>query len=123
MPLVVVRVAVDVIVKKVTVLGHREPEWSAGFTIDYGLLYRLDDKGAVLASLKNEGRHQPADVGFALKTPVARVRTVPFTSLLDDSDKTKFKDIALAEILVEERRQRLAPRTLTPATAIRSRSR
>src|SRR5690348_15907356 len=44
-------------VKNVALLGNREPSWPKGFTIRYGVLELLDDKGAVLATIKNEGKN------------------------------------------------------------------
>ena len=100
-PWVSITFPVDVTVKKVRILGNREPAWPTGFTIHYGRLELLDDKGVVIAKLENEGRNTLADIDFVLKTPATRVRTVRFTSLHDDGDKTGFADIALGELLVE----------------------
>lgn len=91
--------AVDV--SKVRIFGNREPSWPKGFTIHYGMVELLDDKGAVIATAKNEGKNTLADVDFAFKAPVPGVRAVRFTSLMDEGDKTTYEDIALAEIVVE----------------------
>jgi len=91
-------------VSSVAVRGNREPSWPRGFSIHYGLLELLDDNGAVVASVKNEGKNTAADIDFKLKKAVAGVRVVRFTSLMDDGDKTQFKDIALAEVLVDSPR-------------------
>ena len=90
-----------VTVTRVTLLGNREPAWLKGFSIHYGMLEVLDDKGAVLASLKNEAKNTLADIAFAPKAPIAGARAVRFTSLMDDGDRTHWRDIALAEVLVE----------------------
>lgn len=90
-----------VTVFKVSLLGNREPSWPKGFSIHYGLLELLDAKGAVLWSTKNEEKNLLADITFTLKTPQMGVRAVRFTSLMDDGDRTHWRDIALAEVLVE----------------------
>ncbi len=100
-PWVQLRFPEPIVVAKVSLLGNREPDWSTGFSIHFGLLELIDDKGAVLASIKNEERNTSADIDFRLKAPVARVRAVRFTSLMDDGDRTEWRDIALAEVLVE----------------------
>lgn len=100
-PWVEVRFPEVITVKHVALLGNREPQWPKGFSIHYGLLELLDANGKVLASVKNEEKNLLADVDFKLKVPVAGVRVVRFTSLMDDGDKTQWKDIALAEVLVE----------------------
>jgi hypothetical protein len=100
-PWVEVGFPVDVDVKRVLLLGNREPAWATGFTIQYGLLELFAADGRPLQAVKNEGKNRLADVDFVLKTPVRGVRTVRFTSLLDEGNQTQFEDIALAEILVE----------------------
>lgn len=100
-PWVELRFPVPVQVTRVSIVGNREPTWPAGFSIHYGLLELLDDQGKVITALKNEEKNLAADIDFKLKAPVARVRTVRFTSLMDDGDSTYWRDIALAEVLVE----------------------
>ncbi|MBI1946559.1 MAG: discoidin domain-containing protein [Deltaproteobacteria bacterium] len=91
----------DVTVYKVSLLGNRESAWPKGFSIHYGQLELYDVKGNVLAAIKNEENNLLADITFALKAPQMGVRTVRFTSLMDDGDRTHWRDIALAEVLVE----------------------
>ncbi len=100
-PWVEVRFPEAVTVTRVTLLGNREPAWLKGFSIHYGRLDVLDHAGAVLASVKNEAKNTLADITFTLKAPVAGARVVRFTSLMDDGDRTQWRDIALAEVLVE----------------------
>lgn len=100
-PWVELRFPEPVTVAKVSLLGNREPNWPKGFSIHYGLLELFDEKGKVIASIKNEEKNLLADVDFKLKAPVGGVRAVRFTSLMDDGDKTHWRDIALAEVLVE----------------------
>lgn len=88
-------------VSKVVVLGNRESSWPKGFSIHYGTLELFDAQGTLLLSVKNEEKNLLADVEFRMKAPVAGVRVVRFTSLMDDGDKTQWRDIALAELLVE----------------------
>jgi hypothetical protein len=100
-PWVMIEFPAAVDVSKVRIFGNREPSWPKGFTIHYGMVELLDDKGIVIATKKNEGKNLLADVDFAFKSPVAGVRAVRFTSLMDEGDKTTYEDIALAEIVVE----------------------
>lgn len=100
-PWVELRFPEAVTVAKVRVLGNREPNWPKGFSIHYGLLELFDARGALISSMKNEEKNLQADVDFKLKAPVAGVRAVRFTSLMDDGDQTRWKDIALSELQVE----------------------
>lgn len=100
-PWVELRFPEKVTVQKVSLLGNREARWPKGFSIHYGLLELTDENGAVIASSKNETKNLLADLDFKWKVPVAGVRAVRFTSLMDDGDQTHWKDIALAEVLVE----------------------
>jgi hypothetical protein len=100
-PWIELKFPVDVDVKKVSILGNREPSWPSGFTVHYGVLELLDNNGKTLTTIKNEGKDKVADVDFVLKVPVSGVRAVRFTSLMDEGDQTQFDDIALGEILVE----------------------
>jgi hypothetical protein len=100
-PWVMIAFPTNVDVTKVRLYGNREPSWPKGFTIHYGVVELLDDKGTVLATQKNEGKNTLADVDFTFKSTVSGVRAVRFTSLMDEGDKTTYEDIALAEIVVE----------------------
>lgn len=100
-PWVALRFPVDVAVRRVALLGNREPSWPKGFSIHYGQVELLDADGRVLATKKNEAKNTKADIDFAWPAPVTGVRTVRFTSLMDDGDRTQFQDVAFAELLVE----------------------
>lgn len=100
-PWVMIAFPVAVDVNKVRLFGNREPSWPKGFTIHYGVVELLDERGNVIATQKNEGKNKLADVDFTFKSVVHGVHAVRFTSLMDDGDKTTYEDIALAEIVIE----------------------
>ncbi len=91
----------DVAVKRVTILGNRDPEWLIGFTILEGSVTLYDESGKVLKHEQNKGTGNYRDFDFQFEEPIARVRGVRFTSLADQGDQTEFGDIAIAEIQVE----------------------
>jgi hypothetical protein len=92
---------VDVTVRRVTILGNREPAWFDGYTILTGLVEFLDADGKRLWVDENQGVGNRRDFEFRPKKPVAKVRSVRFVSLKDQGDKNPDDDIAVAEILVE----------------------
>lgn len=92
---------IDVAVRRVTILGNREPAWLIGFTILSGRVTLLDRDGKELRTEKNDGTGNFRDFDFKFDPPVEGVRSVRFTSLKDQGDQTVFKDIAIAELQVE----------------------
>lgn len=100
-PWIELRFDAAVTVDRVSVLGNREPGWPSGFSIHYGLLELLDARGGVIVSQKNEEKNSLADLDFRFKVPATGVVAVRFTSLMDDGDRTEYRDIALAEVLVD----------------------
>ena len=92
---------VDVPVRRVTILGNREPAWLIGFTDPSGTATLLDKDGKELKTEKNDGTGNFRDFDFKFDPPVEGVRSVRFTSLKDQGDQTTFKDIAIAELQVE----------------------
>jgi len=91
----------DVVVKRVTILGNRDPEWLIGFTILKGSVTLYDQAGKVLKHEQNKGTGNFRDFDFQFEEPVGSVRGVRFTSLADQGDQTEFGDIAIAQIQVE----------------------
>ena len=100
-PWVAVTFPEDVTVRRVTILGNREPAWFEGYTILTGLVEFLDAGGKRLWVDENEGVGNRRDFEFRPKKPVAKVRTVKFWSLKDQGDKNPYDDIAIAEFLIE----------------------
>jgi len=91
----------DVTVRRVTVLGNREPDWLNGFTILAGKLELLDKDGKKLLAEESGGVGNFCDFDFKLKKAINKVRSVRFTSLGDQGDQNPFNDIAIAEIQVD----------------------
>jgi hypothetical protein len=91
----------DVTVRRVTVLGNREPAWLEGFTILSGGLELLDAQGKRLHYEETDGTGKFYDYDFALRKPMKGVRAVRFTALGDQGKRTHYGDVAIAEFQVE----------------------
>jgi hypothetical protein len=91
----------DVTVKRVTILGNRDPEWLMGFTILAGTIELLDADGKRLAFHENDGTGKAHDYDWKLEAPVAKVRTVRFNALGDQGKQNTYDDIAISEIQIE----------------------
>jgi hypothetical protein len=100
-PWVTVTFPEDVTVARVTILGNREPAWYTGFTILDGMVEFLDADGKQLWVDENTGVGNRSDFEFKPKEPIKGVRSIKFTSLKDEGDKTGFKDIAIGEFMAE----------------------
>ena len=88
-------------IHRVTVLGNREPDWLAGFSIREGKLELRDANGTVVWSARERGEGKPGDFVFHLDKGVENVRALRFTSLRDEGEQNQYGSVALAEILVE----------------------
>jgi len=91
----------DVTIRRVTVLGNREPAWLNGYTILAGKLELLDKEGLKLYSEENDGLGNFRDFDFQLEKPIEKVRSIKFISLGDQGDQNPYTDIAIAEIQAE----------------------
>jgi hypothetical protein len=91
----------DVTVKRVTILGNRDPRWLTGYTILAGTIELLDARGKQLAFNENDGRGKAYDYDWKLKAPVAQVRTVRFNALGDQGKQNPYDDIAIGEFQIE----------------------
>lgn len=91
----------DETIKRVTVLGNRDPQWLVGYTILAGSLQLYDADGKQLLNLDNTGTGNFRDFDFKLDPPVANVRGVRFTSTYDQGGENPYEDIAIAELQVE----------------------
>ena len=87
----------DVVVRRVTILGNREPNFAGYFVLDARLeLFDRDEKLLYSRDLKSIGERHDFDCAF--KTPYTRVRSIRFTSTRDEQN-TRY--IALGEFQVE----------------------
>lgn len=88
----------DVTVRRVTVLGNREPQYPTGYFVLTGTIELVDDRGEVLQKIdmKAEGEKKDFDwdVGYAKRN----VRAIRFTAT---GDEKQFNCIGLAELQVE----------------------
>lgn len=100
-PWIKIELPQDEMVRRVTVLGNREPSWPTGYSVLSGLLELLDKDGKVLWSDEAEGADTAHDFQFVPKRPVKGVRFIRFTSLKDEGDKSPYNDIAIAEVQAE----------------------
>lgn len=91
----------DITVKRVTILGNRDPQWLIGYTILAGTIELLDAKGKRLAFDENDGTGKAYDYDWKLKMPVPRVRTVRFTAMGDQGKQNPYDDIAIGEFQIE----------------------
>jgi hypothetical protein len=99
-PWVKVAFPADVTVKRVTILGNREPQFPKDYSVLAGKLELLDDKGKVLASKEVKAKGEKFDFDVAIG-PMPNVRAIRFSITDDQGDKNGSKDCALAEIQVE----------------------
>jgi hypothetical protein len=90
-----------VTVKRVTVLGNRDPAWLKGFTIRTGRLELLDADGRVLWTREIVGQGERSDFDFAPDKPLAAVTAVRFDARDDEGQLTVYKDVAIGEMMVE----------------------
>lgn len=100
-PWLQVNFPVAVPVRRVTVLGNRDPQWLVGFTILEGSVTLYDRNGQVLKYVQNKGTGNFRDFDYHFNPAVAGVSGVRFTSHADQGSDTQFGDIAIAEIQVE----------------------
>jgi hypothetical protein len=91
----------DVTVRRVTILGNRDPRWLKGYTILAGTIELFDAGGKRLAFNENDGSGKAYDYDWRLKAPVANVRTVRFNALGDQGKQNPHDDIAVGEFQIE----------------------
>ncbi len=91
----------DVTVRRVTVLGNREPAWPEGFTILAAGLELLDAGGKRLRYEESDGVGKFFDYDFVFATPIKGVRSVRLTALGDQGKRTQYGDVAIGEFQVE----------------------
>jgi F5/8 type C domain len=88
-------------VRRVTILGNRDPAYLVGYTILAGRLELFDAKGRVILARESEGTGNLRDFDFALPERTVGVKVVRFTSIDDEGDQNAYHDVAIAEMQVE----------------------
>jgi hypothetical protein len=91
----------EVTVRRVTILGNRDPQWLKGYSILGGLLELLDKDKKVLKADEAVGKGEFHDFDFVFSKPVRGVRFIRFKSLKDEGNQNSYGDIAMGEIQVE----------------------
>ncbi|MCI0378148.1 MAG: discoidin domain-containing protein [Gemmataceae bacterium] len=100
-PWIQVTFPADVTIKRITILGNRDPRWLKGFTILAGTIELFDVGGKKLDFHENDGTGRAYDYDWKLKAPVANVRTVRFNALGDQGKENQYDDIAVGELQIE----------------------
>ena len=88
----------DVTVRRVTILGNREPSYLIGFGVLNGQLELFDGDGVLIVRCELAHIGERHDFDCAFKTPYTRVRSIRFTSTRDERNN---RYIALGEFQVE----------------------
>ncbi|NUQ73107.1 MAG: discoidin domain-containing protein [Polyangiaceae bacterium] len=88
-------------VRRVTILGNRDPQYLKGYTILSGRIELLDAQRRVLHSIVSAGTGNRRDFDVRFEQPVSGVTIVRFTSLADEGNKNPYGDVAIAEFQVE----------------------
>ncbi|MFO0615770.1 MAG: discoidin domain-containing protein [Polyangiaceae bacterium] len=89
--------------RKVVIMGNREPRWMDGFAIREGRLDVFDVRGDLVSSTTSAAIGDRSDFSFDLGNEVGSdaVSRVRFTSTSDDGGRNAWRDVAIAEILLE----------------------
>jgi hypothetical protein len=87
----------DVKVRRVTILGNREPQYPGYFVLN-GTLELLDADGDILQKVELESKGEKHDFDYELRVPEKNVRAVRFTSTKDENSQNC---IGLGEMQVE----------------------
>ena len=96
-----VRLPADETVRRVTILGNREPNWPKGFSVLEGLLEFHDKDGKRIWLDEQIADNPKRDFDFRPDKPIRNVRSIRFTSTKDEGDQNGYKDIAVGEIQIE----------------------
>lgn len=88
-------------VKRITLLGNREPRWRYGYAVKIGKFEFLDKAGKVIAAKVEEAANDAGDIDCVLKDPAAGVFKIRFTSTGDEGTENPYGDIAIGEIQIE----------------------
>ena len=82
-PWVRVRFPVNDTVRRVTILGNRDPQWPDGYTATEGKIEYLDADEKVLAKVDLVGKGDKHDFEHTPKEPIVGVRAIRFTITKD----------------------------------------
>lgn len=88
-------------VRRVTILGNRDPAWREGYTIRAGAIELLDKDGKRLYHKDDKGEGKFSDFDFVLPRATAGVHSIRFTARSDQDKKAVSGDVAVGEFQVE----------------------
>jgi hypothetical protein len=88
----------DVLVRRVTVLGNRDPNYPNGYLILAGKFELLDKDGKVLAEKELKAAGEKHDFDWIVDRPPGKVRAVRFTATQDQKQSSC---VAVSEFQVE----------------------
>lgn len=86
--------------RRVVILGNREPRWMDGFTVRAGRIDVFDAFGTCVFSAVADATGDRGDFAFEIAS-VDRASRVRFTSVSDDGAKNEWGDVAIAEISLQ----------------------
>ena len=86
--------------RRVAILGNRDPAYFDGFGILRGRLETFDRGGNLIEAHEADGSGDRRDYAFSL-TSSTPVKTLRFSSLRDQGDRNRWGDIAIAELRTE----------------------
>lgn len=88
-------------IKRITLLGNREPHWRYGYAVKIGKFEFFDRTGKLIESKLEEAANDVGDIDLVLKKPLLNVARIRFTSTGDEGAENPFGDIAIGEIQIE----------------------
>jgi hypothetical protein len=88
----------EVLVRRVTVLGNRDPQYPTGYFIVEGKFELLDKDGKVLATRGMKAAGGKHDFDWIIDRPPVGVRAVRFTAT---KDQKQYQCVAIGEFQVE----------------------
>ena len=94
-PAVTVTFPEDVTIKRVTILGNRDPQYLSGYTVSEGTVELLDEKGKVISKHEMKGEGAKSDFDLKLEK-FTTIRSVKFTMT-----KSENGYVGMGEFMVE----------------------
>lgn len=99
-PFIELRFPVAVPVRRVTVVGNRDPSWPHGYSVLAGRLELFDAQGRVLLAQEQPAAADGRDFEFTIPRKL-RAQRLRFTSIRDEGAVNPYGDVAVAELQVE----------------------
>jgi len=90
-----------VTIRRVNVMGNREPAWLHGFTVSAAKMELQDADGKVVWSHEMRGTGEASDFEFIPEKPIEGVKRVKVILRDDEGKQNSYSDVAIGEIMVE----------------------